>query len=750
MEKAINNLVFLNPPGVLEIILFLLFALVVLYGSYRSTRFLSDPKKKYALIALHIVSFLLITFILLNPALRKESYKEDKKNLALVVDSSFSMELSGDEDGNTRIEKVRAYLDNNQEFLEEIEENYIVRYYTFDETLEPSSRESIFLEEPYGKHTDFRNLIRGLKEKSDSGEADLAIVISDGGKEGEAPSGIVEEIGDAGLQISSISPTAGTAENDVWIDEIDASEVTFLRYPFPVEIVVKTNGQDGIDLPVSLYQDNRLISIKEVSVSSETKEGRVSFEINPISLGRKIYTVSIPQVSGDRIKENNEKSFFTDVIINKIRVLHVAGSPSWDVRFMRKSLKRNPNIDLVSFFILRDPSDLVFASENDLSLIPFPVNEIFGSELQTFDVVIFQNFNFQPYGIFGFHLRSLKDYITEDGGAFLMVGGNKSFGSGNYGRTPISDVLPVELDYLPRTISDAISDEAYKPVLTQAGENHPIMRIIPNKDENERYWENMPELEGLNIVNGIDPTAVTLLKTPEGEPLLAVGEVESGKVAAFLSDSSWRWNFVRASEGDISPHYGKFWNRLFLWFVNDPELRNVRVSTDKAIYNPGESAKIEIRRSETGAGDVSTGASMSLPGGEEADIGMEKQAESRYTGEMRVTEYGNYNVSADFEEGYDLFSDTDVAGVSFRVEPAENEVRGPTANEELLKSLADNTGGKYITTEDSPKKLDIDNRKKRTITGYETVKLWDSPVFFLLLVGLMSGEWFLRRRWGLK
>ena len=136
MEKAINNLVFLNPPGVLEIILFLLFALVVLYGSYRSTRFLTDPKKKYALIALHIVSFLLITFILLNPALRKESYKEDKKNLALVVDSSFSMELSGDEDGNTRIEKVRAYLDNNQEFLEEIEENYIVRYYSFDETLE--------------------------------------------------------------------------------------------------------------------------------------------------------------------------------------------------------------------------------------------------------------------------------------------------------------------------------------------------------------------------------------------------------------------------------------------------------------------------------------------------------------------------------------------------------------------------------------------------------------------------------------
>jgi hypothetical protein len=95
----------------------------------------------------------------------------------------------------------------------------------------------------------------------------------------------------------------------------------------------------------------------------------------------------VPVLSDELVPENNRKSFYTDVIINKIRVLHVAGSPSWDVRFLRKALKRNPNIDLVSFFILRDPSDLVFATENELSLIPFPVNEIFGNELPTFDIV---------------------------------------------------------------------------------------------------------------------------------------------------------------------------------------------------------------------------------------------------------------------------------------------------------------------------------------------------------------------------
>lgn len=749
MDTAINKLIFLNPPGVFEAIVLVLLALVVIYGSYRSTRFLTDGRKKFTLITLHILSFLLIAFLLLNPALRKESYKEEKKNLSVIVDSSFSMSLSGDDEGNTRIDKVRNFIDLYGGFFSEIEENYIVEYLSFDDTLEPSSKESVFQDEPLGKHTNFKNLVKELKEKRDRGETDLAILISDGGNGENFSPGILDELEGADFSISSVSPESGASENDVWIDDINASEVTFLRYEFPVEVVVKTNRKDGIDLPVSLYEDDRLISIKEVYLSPKTREGTVSFEINPITLGRKIYTVSVPRVSGDQIPENNEKSFYTDVIINKIRVLHVAGSPSWDVRFMRRAMKRNPNIDLVSFFILRDPSDLVFASESELSLIPFPVNEIFGSELKSFDVVIFQNFNFQPYGIFGFHLRSIKDYITQEGGAFLMIGGNKSFESGNYGRTPISDILPVELDYLPRTLSDSISDQAYRPELTQAGRNHPIMRIIPNKDENERYWDNMPELEGLNIVNGVSPDAATLLKTPDGEPLLAVGEVEKGKVAAFLSDSSWRWNFVGAGDGDLSPYYGKFWNRLFLWFVDDPELQNIRVSTDKAIYNPGDSAKIEVRGSEADITDEHTKPVLTIPDGEEKEINIQKTSESRYSGETRVGEYGNYRVEVS-EEDYDLFTDSDINGISFTVEPAENEVRGPTANEELLESIAEKTGGRFITTEENPKKLAIDNRKKRTITGYETVELWDSPLFFFLLVGLLSGEWLLRRRWGLK
>ncbi|MFI5324350.1 MAG: glutamine amidotransferase, partial [Thermodesulfobacteriota bacterium] len=552
------------------------------------------------------------------------------------------------------------------------------------------------------------------------------------------------------FRINTISALAGDASNDLWIDKIYSNEVSFLRFPYSISADVKSGGPSGFKIPVSLYEGDKLVSIQEVYIDPRTKEGKADFEINPISLGRKIYTVSIPVLSNEVVAENNQKSFYTDVIINKIRVLHVAGSPSWDVRFLRKALKRNPNIDLVSFFILRDPSDLVFASENELSLIPFPVNEIFGSELGTFDIVIFQNFNFQPYGIFGFHLRSVRDYVLNNGGAFLMVGGNKSFDSGNYGRTPISEILPVELDYMPRTLTDTIKEETFQPKLTAAGENHPIMKIVPDKDENEKLWDSMPALEGFNVVQGLNSGAVPLLVSPEGEPILAIAKEKSGKVATFLSDSSWKWNFVYGSEGEVSPLYEKFWNRLFLWFVNDPELKDVRVETDQAVYNPGEKATLGIwllNGDDSGEGIKTT---LILPGGSKVEIKPERDAGGKLLKVIEVTEPGVYKITARPEVVSTDRTDSDVSENSFIVEPPESELKGPTSDLNFLKLIARSTGGNYMTTGDKPEALRINNALKKTITGYETVSLWANTAVFLIILGLLSSEWVLRRRWGLK
>jgi hypothetical protein len=117
MDSVINHFVLLNPPKIVEGIVLLLLLILVLYGSYRSTRHLDSTKKRAVIVSLHLLSFLLIIFIVFNPAYRTANYKEDKKKLAIIVDSSWSINLHGGSEGNTRNEDIKSYLSNRKRFL---------------------------------------------------------------------------------------------------------------------------------------------------------------------------------------------------------------------------------------------------------------------------------------------------------------------------------------------------------------------------------------------------------------------------------------------------------------------------------------------------------------------------------------------------------------------------------------------------------------------------------------------------------
>ena len=157
-------------------------------------------------------------------------------------------------------------------------------------------------------------------------------------------------------------------------------------------------------------------------------------------------------------------------------------------------LRRDPNVDLVSFFILRTETDEQPWNHDDLSLIPFPTFEIFEEQLRSFDLVIFQNFNYAPYGVEPF-LPNVRDYV-EEGGAIAMIGGDLSFASGGYGLTALRDVLPVELPAAPPTLegeTDAsLTTDLFKPRLTPEGHTHPVTSLLLDARENEARWGKLP------------------------------------------------------------------------------------------------------------------------------------------------------------------------------------------------------------------------------------------------------------------
>jgi hypothetical protein len=89
------------------------------------------------------------------------------------------------------------------------------------------------------------------------------------------------------------------------------------------------------------------------------------------------------------------------------------------------------------------------------------------------------------------------------------------------------------------------------------------------------------------------------------------------------------------------------------------------------------------------------------------------------------------------------------AQTSFVVGPLNREARGAAQNRELLRRIANETGGGYYSASEVDKLMDDITHKEGAGSVKVSYDLWDMPINFLLIVGLAAGEWFIRKRKGL-
>jgi hypothetical protein len=66
-------------------------------------------------------------------------------------------------------------------------------------------------------------------------------------------------------------------------------------------------------------------------------------------------------------------------------------------------------------------------------------------------------------------------------------------------------------------------------------------------------------------------------------------------------------------------------------------------------------------------------------------------------------------------------------------------------NESMLRELAATTGGAFLREEDLHKLPDMIRLKTERVQSPLEVELWSSPLYFLLLLGVVTAEWILRK-----
>jgi uncharacterized membrane protein len=704
----------------------------------------------------------LILIILLNPTLVIQKVLRLLPNLPVVIDTSGSMDLS-DSASPTDVNRLNQAIDYLQSGspspLDMLAQHYQVKLYQFDETAQPLSPQDLDRLQGSGQTTDISGSLTALLEENRSSPPVGVLLLSDGAH--HAPDTGMAYLRQSDIPIVAVGLGNPDTYRDIRVVSVQAPSLTFLHYPVTIQTTLQVRGYPGEKIPVVLKRAGRAVATQTVQVTHPDGRHQVSFEILPEDIGEFTYTVSVAPRLGEALTENNDKTFPLSVARDKIRVLLVCGSPTWDYRFLRQALKQDPSVDLISFVILRTPTDVVNVPESQLSLIPFPTRRLFTQELQNFDLIIFENFSFQFYFPW-YYLENVRDYVRE-GGAFAMIGGRLAFAQGGYAGTPIEDILPVILrgdrdDYRPVT---------QRMELTSEGRAHPITRLVADPKENHRIWQELTDLDALNVIANTKPNA-TVLGVSTGQfntqpnhrdapaPLLAVQRFGKGRTLALMSDYTWKWNFQMAGQMDSNQYYLQFIRQLTRWLIRDPELKQVRIMADATEFPLGSdvTGTIQVLQDDYQPGaNASLTVTLRTPSGLTQPIqAVPTQNPGEFRYRFRAGEVGLANLDVQAKIGQE---NQEANRLLLRVYHPGGEQQDAAPNHALLQDIAESTGGAFFTLND-PARPSLSSlieffggTPNYQVLEEHRQRLRETFYLFLFLLLCLAAEWWWRRRVGL-
>ena len=426
------------------------------------------------------------------------------------------------------------------------------------------------------------------------------------------------------------------------------------------------------------------LKIRREAKSDEIKRAEIGQIVKlPMAFphsGTNVLEIELETAPGELTAANNRVVVAAEGVRENLRVLLVSGEPHAGERTWRNLLKSDAAVDLVHFTILRPPEKQNDVPVNQLSLIPFPTQELFSKKLKEFDLIIFDRY--QNRGILSMiYYDNISNYVSEHGGALLIAAGDDYAGPSSLVRTPL---LPV----LPATPTGRVLEQPFRAKITDVGNKHPVTRGLPGGGSGEganaipaswgkwyRQVEVKPE-RGRTVMSGVDD-----------KPLLVLDRKGKGRVALLTSDHAWLW--ARGFDGG-GPHTDLL-RRLSHWLMKEPDLEEERLTASAK----GLKLTIERRSME----DTVPKVAMTAPGGAASDVVLDKSTPGLWRTTIDVKEPGLYKLEAlGPKQGATNVTLTAVAHVG-----AEDvrEMAEVTATDSKLKPLIEATGGGVFWTKGS-------------------------------------------------
>ncbi len=725
-----------------------------------------NPKRRRWLISLRLLAAATLLLAAFRPALFRTDNQLAEAALVIAVDTSRSMGLP-DGDGNTRWETQIEIWKSLADSILGMDEELDVRLLAYDaqtRTIGAPAVDSLQTELPSGQATDISAAALGAMQAAEGRPLAGIVLIGDGtqtsDQQGTGAQRVAETLNSLGVPLWTvpIGPAGGaSASRDAAIEALPESYQLFAGNELDVKFQVSTRGMAGMDVPVRLTwidSDGQATEIASRQIVPSKATDVVSVSIPILTPQPGTYRLQAEAVPMDKelVTTNNTQVAFVEVRAGGGRILYLEGNPRLEQAFLRRSLRRFPDLALDYQWIPYDTVDR------------WPVDLDGAFEPGRYDIYIIGDLHADALG--EKQLQQLEDTIGK-GAGLVTLGGSYAYGGGGYADSPLAAVIPIRMDSSharapggSRTpVAGSQIDTQLKPKLSRS---HPITDL--GGDTPSRIWNELPSLLGANRLIGpkVAPGVEVVLESDMGDPLMVIGEYGSGRTTALAFDSTWRW--WRYGRNEV---HRRFWRQLVLWLLsreNNADSRLVitmdarRFSTDKPPEFRAEVQSLNEQNELTPlVAEIvdSNGDATPLNINTESSSAQSSRTTQAIRGRISELPVGFYRLRVRAKSPDATLPPEELA---FQVVDESRELSQPLADPVYLSQLADLTadhGGASFM----PEKIDelittIQNRRSMAETPViEKFRLGDGPFTGWLLFGIFAGalstEWFLRRQWGL-
>jgi hypothetical protein len=637
---------------------------------------------------------IIIFMLIAGGAVYTYTFKSPPRPGALyLIDLSQSMSLEN------KAAELSRVLEKNL-----VAKNISTEYWGFSDSVR--SLKTLATLDLRGRRTDIGGALSAARRKNPGS----ILLLSDGWHNGRPdPQRIA-----AGLGIPVYAIGLGKEPiRDVVLNRIHTPQRAYLNDTITVLARLQSFGFQNDRAKVRLFDGQKILNEQTIPLSASSAEQEVEFKLVPKTIGRKIYSVVVEEKPGEDNYQNNRRDFGLDILKRQQRILYLSNAPNPNSQFL-KTVLAGEEVELVIVVALTANR---FQSITADGAIDF----LFPSRLDC-DCLILDNID----------ATRLNSQVTASVTNYARTGGVLVLGGAEFRPAGLAAILP----FLPkgtvahRELFLAPAPDGIASPLFADGETDLLADVPPFYAGNESQ--------------GLNPDGRVLAWDAKSKiPLIGYRRLGTGRILEFSFFPLWRWGLSLVGIGKTQDLFKKFlMNCLYFLSLRDEQL--FRLSLDKSQYFAGEDINFIFEaRLVTGAPLSGLDASVAIsPAGK--SMPMVERSDGVYEASWPGLAPGTYRVTA---RGLRDGKSVGEAAAECAVSEQSLEFLDTGRNAELLKKIAEASGGKYYGVESLPPAgiaVTLAPRKKTFRFAPQ-----NNPFFYLAFAALFGLELFLRKRRGM-